>query len=50
MLHQRGRQLVAPQLSAGKGDYTSLSFSPDGTPYVAYQDGGNTGFRAHGRG
>ena len=23
--------------------YTSLAFAPDGTPYVAYQDGDNSG-------
>ena len=27
--------------SADTADYTSLAFAPDGTPYVAYQDGGD---------
>jgi hypothetical protein len=28
--------------SGGTADYESLSFSPDGTPYLAYADGGNS--------
>ena len=29
--------------SAGVADYTSLAITSDGTPYVAYRDGGNSG-------
>ncbi|MFG5775617.1 putative Ig domain-containing protein [Comamonas sp. J-3] len=31
--------------SAGRADYTTLAFGPDGKPYVAYQDAGN-GYKA----
>ncbi|WP_028601705.1 IPTL-CTERM sorting domain-containing protein [Ottowia thiooxydans] len=32
-----------PPLIVGAAAYTSLAFSPDGRPYVAYQDGANDG-------
>ena len=30
-------------ISVGRADYTSLAFAPNGTPYVAYTDNGNSG-------
>jgi hypothetical protein len=37
------QSLGNPDFSAAQAEYTSLAVAPDGTPYIAYQDGANGG-------